>query len=87
MTGIIFEIEAVADSLKTYLNGVVCAHINDSLTPKGFIGLQVRDWISDDDHETLAGAKVRFKNIRLKPVSPKLPLAGPPPNRFMENNR
>ncbi len=64
------RIEAVGDSIKTFLNGVACAHINDSLTPSGFIGLQVRDWISDDDHEKLAGAKVRFKNIRLKPVAP-----------------
>ncbi|MGD1088832.1 MAG: DUF1080 domain-containing protein [Verrucomicrobiota bacterium] len=78
------RIEAVGDSIKTYLNGVLCAHIKDSLTPKGFIGLQVRDWISDDDHETLPGAKVRFRNIRLKPVSPKPPMAGPPPNTLAE---
>jgi hypothetical protein len=70
------RIEAVGDSLKTYLNGVLCAHVKDSMTPKGFIGLQVRAWISDDDHETLEGAKVRFKNIRLKPCSPKPARAG-----------
>ena len=63
------RIEAEGESIKTYLNGVLRAQINDSLTPKGFIGLQVRAWISDDDHLTLEGAKVRFKNIRLKPVS------------------
>jgi Domain of Unknown Function (DUF1080) len=63
------RIEAVGDSIKTYLNGVPRADIHDSMTLKGFIGLQVRDWISDDDHQTLEGAKVRFKNIRLKPVS------------------
>jgi hypothetical protein len=80
------RIEAVGDSMKTYLNGVLCAHINDSVTSKGFIGLQVRDWISDDDHETLEGAKVRFKNIRLKPVSLKLPKAGPWPNTLTETN-
>ena len=68
-----FRIEAVGDSIKTFLNGVRCAQINDSLTPAGFIGLQVRAWISDDDHESLEGAKVRFKNIRLKPVTSKLP--------------
>jgi hypothetical protein len=66
-----FRIEAVGDSIKTFLNGVLCAHINDSMTPTGFIGLQVRAWISDDDHDTLEGAKVRFKHIRLKPLSPK----------------
>ncbi len=74
------RIEAVGDSIKTYLNGVPCAQIKDSLTLKGFIGLQVRAWISDDEHEALAGAKVRFKNIRLKPVSLKPPKTGSPPN-------
>ena len=68
-----FRIEAVGDSIKTRLNGVPCAQINDSLTPTGFIGLQVRAWISDDEHYKLAGAKVRFKNIRLKPVNPDTP--------------
>jgi hypothetical protein len=63
------RIEAVGDSIKTYLNGVPRADIHDSMTLEGFIGLQVRDWISDDDHETLEGARVRFKNIRLKPVT------------------
>ena len=71
------RIEAIDDSIKTFLNGVPCAHINDSLTAKGFIGLQVRDWISDDDHEALEGAKVYFKNIRLKPVSLKRHKAEP----------
>ena len=80
------RIEAVGDSIKTALNGVSCARIHDALTPTGFIGLQVRDWISDDDHETLKGAKVRFKNIRLKPVSLKLPGAGRLPNTLAETN-
>lgn len=74
------RIEAVGDSIKTCLNGVQCAQINDSLTPTGFIGLQVRAWISDDDHDTLKGARVRFKNIRLKPVSSKPAVVRPPPN-------
>jgi hypothetical protein len=65
------RIEADGGSISTCLNGVPCAHIQDSMTPSGFIGLQVRDWISDDDHEALEGAKVRFKNIRLKPLSPR----------------
>jgi hypothetical protein len=80
------RIEAVGDSIKTHLNGVLCAHINDSLTLKGFIGLQVRDWTSDDDHETLAGAKVRFKNIRLKPISPKPAMADSSGTNFMKKN-
>ena len=72
------RIEAVGTSMQTWLNGVLCAQIHDAMTPTGFIGLQVRDWISDDDHEELAGAKVRFKNLRLQPVSP-IPASGKPP--------
>jgi hypothetical protein len=72
------RIEAVGDSLKTFLNGVACAQIKDSVNPTGFIGLQVRDWISDDDHEKLEGAKVRFKNLRLQPVSSVPPKAMSP---------
>ena len=67
------RIEAAGDSIKTYLNGVPCAQIHDSMNLKGFIGLQVRDWISDDDHEELVGAKVRFKNIRLQRISSSPP--------------
>lgn len=63
------RIEAIGDSITTYVNGVLCAHIRDAMNSDGFIGLQVRDWISDDDHETLPGATVRFKNIRLKEIS------------------
>ena len=67
------RIEAVGDSIETCLNGVRCARIHDSMTLKGFIGLQLRDWISDDEHETLVGAKARFRNIRLQRVSANLP--------------
>ncbi len=61
------RIEARGDSIKTYLNGVLRADLHDSMTLNGFIGLQVRDWISDDEHMPLEGAKVRFKHIRLMP--------------------
>jgi hypothetical protein len=35
------HIEAIGNSLKTWLNGVPCANLIDNLTPDGFIGLQV----------------------------------------------
>jgi len=74
------RIAATGNSIKTWLNGVSCAQIKDSMTTTGFIGLQVRAWISDDDHETLNGAKVRFKNIRLKPVASNSSAVLPLPN-------
>jgi hypothetical protein len=74
------RIEAVGDSMKTYLNGVLRANIHDSLTPKGFFGLQVHN----SNEPSADGAQVRFKNIRLKPVSPKPPVAELPPNTLTE---
>lgn len=72
------RIEAAGDSIKTFLNGVPRAQIHDAMTPEGFIGLQVRNWISDDEHAALAGARVWFKNIRLQPLSRNLlPIGGP----------
>ena len=35
------RLEAIGNSLKTTLNGTPCASITDSLTPSGFIALQV----------------------------------------------
>jgi hypothetical protein len=64
------RIEAVGPSIKTFLNGVPCADITDSMTSKGFIGLQVHQIGNNESH---AGAQVRFKNIRLKPVAAALP--------------
>ena len=59
------RIEAIGPSIKTFLNGTPCASITDSMTPSGFIGLQVHQIGDDASH---AGAEIRFKNIRLQPV-------------------
>jgi hypothetical protein len=53
-------------SIKTYLNNVLRADIEDLMTPKGFIGLQVHDIGSDP---AKVGIQIRFKNIRLKKIS------------------
>ncbi len=52
--------EARGDSLKSWLNGELRAEIKDSRTARGFIGLQVHA-VS----KQIAGAQVRFKNLRL----------------------
>src|SRR5271154_276205 len=74
------RVEAVGDSMKTYLNGVLRADIHDSLTPKGFFGLQVHN----SNEQSAEGAQIRFKNIRLQRVSPKPPVVEPPPNTLTE---
>jgi len=54
-----YRIEANGDSIKTWINGVPAADLKDSVTPCGFIGLQVHA------HKE-AGLQVRFKNIRIQ---------------------
>lgn len=56
------RIEAVGDSIKTFLNGTACAEIKDSLTLRGFIALQVHGIAKDKDKE---GAQVRWRNLKL----------------------
>jgi hypothetical protein len=60
------RIEAAGDSMKTWLNGVPAAEIKDSMTPKGFIALQVH--AVGDRPEPL---HVYFKNIRIKEIVSK----------------
>ena len=56
-----FRIECRGDSIKTWLNGVPAADLKDSLTPSGFIGLQVH--AVKGRTEPL---EVRFRNLRIK---------------------
>lgn len=57
-----FRVEAVGNSIRTWLNGVPCADLVDDLTPTGFIGLQVHG-IGNDS--TKMGKMVKWKNIRI----------------------
>jgi hypothetical protein len=56
-----FRIECRGDSIKTWLNGVPAADLKDSVTPSGFIGLQVHG--VGKKQESL---EVRFRNLRIK---------------------
>jgi hypothetical protein len=78
------RIEAVGDSIKTYLNGVLCANINDSMTPTGFIGLQVHH-IGDKDFKP--GVQIRFRNIYIKHVKPHAPEPEPTPNTLTDKEK
>ncbi|MFZ1291630.1 MAG: DUF1080 domain-containing protein [Melioribacteraceae bacterium] len=52
------HVEAIGNSIKTWLNGVPTANLKDSLTKDGFIALQVHQM------ET-PGVKIKWKNIRI----------------------
>lgn len=60
------RIEAIGDSIKTWLNGTPCADIKDDLTLSGFIALQVH---AIDKDETKNGTQVRWRNLKLTEVS------------------
>jgi hypothetical protein len=57
------RIEAKGDTIKTFLNGELRANFKDSLTPKGFIALQVHGVGGDKSKENIT---VAWRNIRIK---------------------
>lgn len=56
-----YRIEAIGDTIKTWINGVPAAHLIDDKTSTGFIALQVHS-INDDAEE---GTEIIWKNIRI----------------------
>lgn len=57
-----YKIEAIGNTLRTWVNGVPAAHLIDSMTASGFIALQVHS-IRDSAQ---AGKEVRWKNIMIQ---------------------
>lgn len=55
------RIEAIGNSIRTWVNGVQCTELLDDATPSGFIALQVHSI----GHEELAGKTVSWRNIRI----------------------
>lgn len=58
-----YRIECRGDSIKTMVNGVVCADFRDALNHRGIIGLQVHDVGNDP-----TPYEVRWRNIRIMPL-------------------
>lgn len=56
-----YRIEAIGDTLKTWINDVPAAHLIDDKTDKGFIGLQVHS-ISDTQKD---GTEIIWKDIKI----------------------
>jgi hypothetical protein len=55
------RIEAIGNTIKTFMNGVQCANLVDDMTDKGFIALQVHS-IRDIAQE---GKTIQWKNIKI----------------------
>ena len=56
------RVEAIGNSLRTWVNGIPCADVIDDMTPSGFIALQVHSIGSDASR---VGEKIMWKNIKI----------------------
>ncbi len=56
-----YHIEAIGNSLKTWINGIPCANLLDPQTARGFIALQVHQIKKEEQ----VGLTVQWKNIRI----------------------
>ena len=56
-----FRIEAIGNSIKTFVNGIQCSNLLDDKSSRGFIGLQLHSIRNKDQ----VGKKVSWKNIRI----------------------
>lgn len=62
-----YKIEAIGNTLRTWVNGVPAANLVDAETPSGFIALQVHAIKKDDT----PGKQIRWRNIRIKTTNLK----------------
>ncbi len=58
-----YRIECIGNSIKTWINGIPCAHVIDNMTPSGLIALQVHGIGNNKEKE---GEQIKWKNIRIK---------------------
>ena len=63
-----YRIEAIGNTIRTFVNGVPVAYLIDDVTPSGFISLQVHS-IGKDQSKN--GTQVAWKNIRIKTTNLK----------------
>jgi hypothetical protein len=56
------RIEAIGSTLRTWINGVPVAHLIDTMTPAGFIALQVHSI----NREDAAGRRISWRNLRIQ---------------------
>lgn len=56
-----YRIEAIGNQIRTYINGIQCANLVDSLSSEGFIAFQVHSIRNKDDN----GKKVRWRDIKI----------------------
>jgi hypothetical protein len=73
-----YRVECIGNSIRTWVNGIACAHLIDDMTPKGFIALQVHA-VNDPKN---VGEEIRWKNVRIQTKNLK---PSPDDNVFVVN--
>lgn len=63
-----FRVEAIGNTIRTWVNGVPVSNLVDAMTAEGFIGLQVH---GIGKNEALAGKTIRWRNIRILTEDPE----------------
>ncbi|MDH5602616.1 MAG: DUF1080 domain-containing protein [Cyclobacteriaceae bacterium] len=58
-----YRVEAIGNTIRTWVNGVNCSNLVDDMTPSGFIALQVH---GIGEKKEVEGKTVRWRNIRVK---------------------
>jgi len=61
------RVECIGNSVRTFLNGMPSASLVDSMSPKGFIALQVHSVGKAEE----SGEQIRWKNIRIQTTNLK----------------
>ena len=78
-----YHIEAIGNTIRTWINGIPVAHLIDDMTAKGFIALQIHAIYGDMKE----GMKIRWKNIRIQTAKLKPnPLDNTPVINLLPNN-
>jgi len=70
------RVEAIGDSIKTWLNGTPCADLKDPMNASGFIALQVHSI----NNKEIEGTEVRWRNLMITEKSP-------PPNSLTDEEK
>ena len=78
-----YRIEAIGNTLRTFINGIPTAHVIDDMTDKGFIALQVHSIYA----AMKPGMTIRWKNIRIQTENLKAsPIDDCPVVNLLTNN-
>lgn len=72
------RVECIGNSIRTFVNGVPAAHVEDNVTPKGFIALQVHSIEKGDE----PGKQIKWRNITIQTANLK---PSPPDDVFVMN--